>query len=417
VLASTGQPANMIEPYFLSGLFFVSLIRDSFIKWHKIMKNRFLSYVILAISLFSFPAFSQTESQTETDNMLDLPGDNLDLFAVLDLFQKSPSIEDFEKSLNLAETGINNLDLDLDGNVDFIKVATEQDGDDFSFVLQVDVSETEIQDVAVILLSKDKNEEVTMQMIGDKDLYGKDYVIEPAPPAPAVTANPAYTGPDPVTSTPATTTVVVVEAAPVVQYVYSPVYVPYYPPYTYAYPPPYFAAFAVVAVGVYRHNHYYHHHGYHGGYHGNTVVVHNHNTYNNYNNNRNSSRTVERNNADGNYGNRSPESRSSTSPSDRQSRASSESSRSSASTADRQSRASSESSRSSASTADRQSRSSSGSSRSSASPSASQSRGASPSASQSRGYSQSRSMGSSSSRSMGSSSSRSMGSSVVALFY
>ena len=365
------------------------------------MKNSFLSYVILAIGLFNFPAFSQTESQAETDaTLLGLPGDNLDLFAVLDLFQKSPSIEDFEKSLNLEETGMNNLDLDLDGNVDSIKVATEQDGDDFSFILQVDVSETEIQDVAVILLSKDKNEKVTIQVIGDKDLYGKDYVIEPAPPAPAVTANPAYAGPEPVTSTP-TTTVVVVESAPVVQYVYSPVYVPYYPPYTYAYPPPYFAAFAVVAVGAYHHNHYHHSHGYHGGYHGNTVVVHNHNTYNNYD--RNSSRTVERNRADGNYENRSRESRSSTTPSDRQQRASTEGSRSSASTADRQQRASTEGSRSSASTADRQQRASSSSSRSSASPSASQSRGSSPSASQSRGYSQSRSMGSSPSRSAGAS--------------
>jgi len=344
------------------------------------MKNRFLSYVILAICLFSSPAFAQTE---EDDGMLGLPGDNLDLFAVLDLFQQSPSIEDFEKSLNLEETGINNLDLDLDGKVDFIKVVTEQDGDDFSFVLQVDVSEDEVQDVAVILLSKDKDENVTMQMVGDKDLYGKNYVIEPAPPTPAVTANPAYTGNEPVTSTTATTTVVVVESAPVVQYVYSPVYVPYYPPYTYSYPPPYFAAAAVIAVGVYHHNHYYHHHGYHGGYHGNTVVVHNHNTYNNYE--RNSSREVERNNADGRYSDRSRESRGSES------------------SADRQQRASSEGSRSSASTADRQQRASSGSSRSSSSPSASQSRGASPSASQSRGYSQSRSMGSSPSRSAGAS--------------
>ena len=341
------------------------------------MKNSFLSYVILAMCLFSFPAFSQTE---EDDDMLGLPGDNLDLFGVLDLFQKSPSIEDFEKSLNLEETGINNLDLDLDGKVDFIKVVTEQDGDDFSFVLQVDVSEDEVQDVAVILLSKDKDEKVTMQMVGDKDLYGKNYVIEPAPPAPAVTANPGYTGNEPVTSTPATTTVVVVESAPVVQYVYSPVYVPYYPPYTYAYHPPYFAAAAVIAVGVYRHNHYYHYGGYHGGYHGNTVVVHNHNTYNNYNNNRNSSREVERNNADGRYSNRSPESRGSES-------------RGSGSSADRQQRASTEGSRSSASTADRQQRASSSSSRSSASPSSSQS----------RGYSQSRSMGSSPSRSAGAS--------------
>jgi hypothetical protein len=374
---------------FIFGLFFVDLTRVRF-KCHKIMKNRFLSYIMLAICLFSFPAFSQTEETDEA--LLGLSGDNLDLFAVLELFQKSPSIEDFEKSLNLEETGINNLDLNLDDKVDFIKVVTEQDGEDFSFVLQVDVSEEEIQDVAVILLSKDKNDDVTLQMVGDKDLYGKDYVIEPAPPAPAVTANPAYEGPDPVTSTPATTTVIVVESAPVVQYVYSPVYVPYYPPYTYVYPPPYFAAFAVVAVGVYRHNHYYHHHGYHGGYHGNTVVIHNHNTYNNYNNNRKSSNTVNRNNNNGNYKNRSPESsRPSTSPSSGQARSSSGSSRSDVSPSDRQSKASGAS------------RSSSGSSRSSTSPSTSQSRSSS--------GSQSRSMGSSPSRSMGSSPSRSGGSS------
>ena len=347
------------------------------------MKKVSLSFIVLAISFLSLPAFSQTESLAETDTtLLGLPGDNLDLFGVLDLFQKSPSIEDFEKSLNLEETGVNNLDLDLDDKVDFIKVVTEQDGDDFTFVLQVDVSEKEVQDIAVILVSKDEDEKITMQMIGDKDLYGKDYVIEPAPPAPKVTANPAYAGTDPVESTPATTTVVVVESAPVVQYVYSPVYVPYYPPYTYAYPPPYFAAFTVVAIGVYHNNHYHHHHGYHGGYHSNTVVVHNNNTYNNYNNNsRNSSNTVNQHNASGNYNNN----------------------RSSASTRPSTTASSSQSRGSSASPSSNQSRASS------ASPSTSQSRGssASPSASQSRPSSSSASRSASPSRSMSSSPSRS----------
>ena len=250
------------------------------------------------MSLLCSPLLSQTENDT---TLLGLPGDNLDLFATLDLFQKSSTIEAFEKSLNEEKTGINNLDLNLDNKVDFIKVVTKQDGEDFTFVLQVDVTEKETQDVAVILVSKDKNKKVTMQIVGDVDLYGKDYVIEPKPAAPAVTANPGYTGTEPVTVTaPATTTVVVVESAPIVQYVYSPVYVPYYPPYTYAYHPPYFAAFTVMAVGVYHHNNYYHHGGYHGG-HGNTVVIHNTNNYNNYNNSRNSSNTVNRNNTNGNY--------------------------------------------------------------------------------------------------------------------
>jgi hypothetical protein len=370
------------------------------------MKNSLISYIVLAMSLLSLPAFSQTEDQAETDStLLGLPGDNLDLFAVLDLFQKSPSIEDFEKTLNLEETGVNNLDLNLDGKVDFIKVLTEQDGDDFTFVLQVDVSEKEVQDVAVILVSKDEDEEITMQMVGDKDLYGKDYVIEPAPPAPKVTANPAYAGTDPVVSTPATTTVVVVESAPVVQYVYSPVYVPYYPPYTYAYPPPYFTAFAVVAIGVYHHNNYYHYNGYHGGYHGNTVVVHNHNTYNNYNNNsRHSSNTVTQHNANGNYNNNrssastrpSGGTSASQQPSNRPSTGSSAAARPSTSPSTSQARpSSSAAARPSTSPSTSQARpSSSAAARPSTSPSTSQSRPSpSPSSSASRSMGSSRSMG------------------------
>ena len=81
-----------------------------------------------------------------------------------------------------------------------------------------------------------------MQIVGDKDLYGKDYVIEPKPPA--LLLIPGIPVTEPVTvNVPAPTTVVVVEPTPIVQYVYSPVYVPYYPPYHYGYYPPYFAAF------------------------------------------------------------------------------------------------------------------------------------------------------------------------------
>ena len=94
------------------------------------MRLRFFSFIVLIMSMLSLPLLSQTGSQTEADTTLSgLPGDNLDLYAVLDLFQKSKTIEDFEKSLNLEETGINNLDLDLDNKVDFIKVVTKAEGE------------------------------------------------------------------------------------------------------------------------------------------------------------------------------------------------------------------------------------------------------------------------------------------------
>src|SRR3954470_23454002 len=241
------------------------------------MKKFLLPYLAVAMSLLSLPAFSQAKEDTTA--LLGLPGDNLDLYAVLDLFQKSKTIEAFEKTLNDEKTKINNLDLDLDKKVDFIKVTTKKKDNSYTFVLQVDVSKKETQDVAVILLDKDKDGKVSLQIVGDEELYGKDYVIEPKGNS-SVTANPGYTGKNPVTVNvvPATTTVVV-QSAPIVQYVYSPAYVPYYPPYYYGYYPPYFAFATCIAVGIYRSNNYYHHGGYYGGHYGggNTVVVNNNN--------------------------------------------------------------------------------------------------------------------------------------------
>jgi hypothetical protein len=266
------------------------------------MKKK-LSLVVVAMSLLSLSVFSQADQDTTA--MLGLPGDNLDLYAVLTLFQKSKTIEAFEKSLNDEQTKINNLDLNLDKKVDFIKVVTKKEDSSFTFILQVDVTKTETQDVAVILVNKEKGK-VSLQMVGDPELYGKDYVIEPKGNS-SITANPGYTGSDPVTVNVPATSTIIVETVPIVQYVYSPVYVPYYPPYHYGYYPPYFAMATVIAVGIYRHNNYYYHGGYHGGHYGggNTVIINNgnRNNINHYNSTRNTSNTVNHNKANGSYGN------------------------------------------------------------------------------------------------------------------
>jgi hypothetical protein len=307
------------------------------------MKKYFLSVVAAVMYLTCLPAFAQQKQDTAA---LGLAGDNLDLYAVLDLFQKSKTIEAFEKSLNDEKTKINNLDLNLDKKVDFIKVVTKQKDESYTFVLQVDVSKTETQDVAVILLDRNKDKKVSLQIVGDEDLYGKDYVIEPKGNS-SVTANPGYVGPDPVTENVPASTTVVVQSAPIVQYVYSPAYVPYAPPYYYGYYPPWFGFATVMAVGIYRHNNYYHHHGYYGGHYGggNTVIINNRNNYNNYNNNKMRSTTVANNRANGNYGNGpgnrgggpSAATRPSTTPSNRAGNGPSASNRQSPSAANRQS--------------------------------------------------------------------------------
>lgn len=135
------------------------------------MKNRL--FLLTAILFFSGTiAYAQQDS-------LGLPGDNFDLCGALELFKKAQSPEDFEKALNQKDNKVNNLDLNGDGNVDYVRVIDHSKGDAHALVLQVAVNEKESQDVAVIEIEKKGEKSAQLQIVGDEELYGKDYIIEP----------------------------------------------------------------------------------------------------------------------------------------------------------------------------------------------------------------------------------------------
>jgi len=69
-----------------------------------------IGFLIIAFLFTLTNLNAQDKTETGTNAELGLPGDNLDLYATLDLFQQSKTIEEFEASLNDKETGINNLD-------------------------------------------------------------------------------------------------------------------------------------------------------------------------------------------------------------------------------------------------------------------------------------------------------------------
>src|SRR5512133_3944872 len=62
-------------------------------------------------------------AQDQNEDYLGLPGDNLNLYAVMNLFQESKTLEEFERNLNDENSRINNLDLNGDNMVDYISVA------------------------------------------------------------------------------------------------------------------------------------------------------------------------------------------------------------------------------------------------------------------------------------------------------
>lgn len=130
------------------------------------------------VLFFSTTFYSQNNPYLKSDS-LGLPGDNLNLNAVLDLFKNSESIQDFEKQLNTSNNKVNNLDLNNDGKTDYIKVQEYGKSDNHTLVLQDILDSNEIQDVAVINVSKKDDGNVKVQIIGDKQLYGNNYIIEP----------------------------------------------------------------------------------------------------------------------------------------------------------------------------------------------------------------------------------------------
>jgi len=196
--------------------------------------------------------------QGQYENRLGLPGDNLNLFAVMKLFQESETLEGFEKALNEKDLTINNLDLDGDNRVDYLRVVDYVDGEDHTIVLQVALNAYENQDVAVFTVDRDRSGNVAVQLIGDEDLYGKDYIVEPYYNDQGETPNPAYVGNANQTQYVVNrVTTVEVAAWPLVRFMYTPNYMVWRSPWYYGYYPVYWQPW---------HPHYYH---YYYGYHSN----------------------------------------------------------------------------------------------------------------------------------------------------
>lgn len=161
---------------------------------------------VVAVALSGWIAAYGQPAETE------VPGDNFSLEGALELFKKSASPEDFEKLLNSPDSKVNNLDLNGDGYIDYIRVLDRNEGNVHVFVMQALISENESQDVAVIELEKKANGKAVLQIIGDEDVYGVETIIEPTREVRT------YAG------TASTRTVVNVWAWPSVQYVYGPFY-------------------------------------------------------------------------------------------------------------------------------------------------------------------------------------------------
>ena len=118
-------------------------------------------------------------AQAPTPESTGYDGDNFSLEGALALLKTADSPEDFEKKLNQKDNDVNNLDLNQDGEIDYIRIEDNQGDGAHAFVLQVAIGEDDVQDIAVIEIEKTGTDEAILQIIGDEDVFGEQKIVEP----------------------------------------------------------------------------------------------------------------------------------------------------------------------------------------------------------------------------------------------
>jgi hypothetical protein len=120
---------------------------------------------------------SITTSSTPTVSEIETAENGLDLQALGALAKSAKNAEDLERLLNQPDS-INNLDLDEDGNVDYISVTQFKDETNIAkgYSLTVDLGGGNVQEIATILLERDSATDKTIDVtvVGNEEIYGTD---------------------------------------------------------------------------------------------------------------------------------------------------------------------------------------------------------------------------------------------------
>ena len=135
-------------------------------------------WILAAMCLMMSTWLWADETITVTATSSDV-SENLNLRTVATLFGQAKDLEEFEALLNNPDSAYSNLDLNGDGDVDYLRVVETADGSKHLVVIQAVLAKDIYQDVASIFVDKDEEETVTIQVVGDEYVYGTNYIIEP----------------------------------------------------------------------------------------------------------------------------------------------------------------------------------------------------------------------------------------------
>jgi hypothetical protein len=189
------------------------------------MKQRIvISCLLLLFTIPHYPIVAQ-EKVSSSEPAAEA-AEGLNLVAFGELFKGSEDLQAFERAVNNPDVGINNLDLDENDEVDFIRVVEEVADDTHVIVLQALLGKEEFQDIATIEVEKTGDNQYSLQIRGDESIYGADYYVQPAD--------------------------VYVYKWPVINAIYRPLYRPYRSVFYFGSYPNWYRPYRPVHINIYR---------------------------------------------------------------------------------------------------------------------------------------------------------------------
>ncbi|NND04765.1 MAG: hypothetical protein HKN87_00175 [Saprospiraceae bacterium] len=136
------------------------------------MKKIWMS-CFLVVTLFITAIAQYADERTGYD------GDFFSLEGAIEVFKNARSIRNFERRINSRDNWVNNLDLNFDGKTDYVRVIHRRQGIYHAIILQVPLGRRDVQDIAVIEIEKTGRREAILQIVGDRDIYGEEVIVEP----------------------------------------------------------------------------------------------------------------------------------------------------------------------------------------------------------------------------------------------
>lgn len=132
--------------------------------------------LFLVFSLWG--SFSSPDQYAVNVTSLQIPagaGEGLDLRAVGELVKTAEDAEALERMINDSSRGLNNLDLDRDGEVDYISVEEFGGGTSRGFMLVAKLKDGQKQEVATIDIEKTSNSQADLEIRGNERVYGANH--------------------------------------------------------------------------------------------------------------------------------------------------------------------------------------------------------------------------------------------------